>query len=131
MPGTTGPRLMLTVGLFAMILAGCDEVRSPQAPGGVCTAQFVYGLAVTVQDKATGQRICDAQVTAVSGSYRETLQPRGPAADCTYAGAGEREGVYELSAAKAGYIPATKDNIRVGADECHVIPVRVTLELDR
>jgi hypothetical protein len=117
--------------LFATILTGCDELRSPQAPGGACTTQFVYGLAVTVLDKATGQRICDAQVTAVSGSYRETLEPRGPSAACTYAGAGERDGVYELSATKAGYTPATNSNVRVGADQCHVIPVRVTLELDR
>jgi hypothetical protein len=121
---------MLMVGLCAMTLTGCDEMRSQQAPGVACTTQFVYGLSVTVQDRATGQRICDAQMTAVSGSYRETLQPRGPSADCAYAGAGEREGVYELSAASAGYTPATKSNVRVDADQCHVIPVRVTLELD-
>lgn len=131
MPIAAGWRPMLTVGLFILILTGCDERRSPQAPGGACTTQFVYGLTVTVQDKATGQRICDAQVTAASGSYRETLQPRGPSADCSYAGAGEREGVYELTATRAGYTPATTSNVRVGADECHVIPVRVTLELDR
>jgi len=122
---------MLTVALFATILTSCDELRSPQAPGGACTTQFIYGLSVTVQDKATGQRICDAQVTAASGSYRETLDPRGPSVACTYAGAGEREGVYELGATKAGYSPATQNNVRVGMDQCHVIPVRVTLELDR
>jgi hypothetical protein len=111
--------------------AGCNEQPNPQAPDGACTAQFVYGLTVTVQDRGTGQRICDAQVTAVSGSYRETLDPRGPTESCTYAGAGERRGVYEVSVSKSGYLSATQSNIRVDADQCHVIPVRVTLELVR
>jgi hypothetical protein len=130
MARTPGLHSMLAVGLCAMALTGCDELRSPPGPGVVCTTQFVYGLSVTVQDKATGQRICDAQVTAVSGSYRETLEPRGPSAECAYAGAGEREGVYALSAARTGYTPATKSNVRVDADRCHVIPARATLELD-
>jgi hypothetical protein len=91
----------------------------------------VYGLAVTVQDASTGRRVCDAQVTAVSDSYRETLMAFGSPEDCSYAGAGERAGVYDLSASKAGYATATMSSVRVDADVCHVIPTRVTLELKR
>jgi len=90
----------------------------------------VYGLAVKVQDQS-GQPICDAQVTAVSGAYRETLLMFGSSGQCSYAGAGERAGVYDLSASKAGYTTATLSGVRVDADQCHVVPVRVTLELKR
>jgi hypothetical protein len=112
--------------------AGCTGARAPGAPGGIaCTLQFVYGLAVTVQDAATGRRVCDAQVTAVSGSYRETLLALGSSEDCSYAGAGERAGVYELTASRAGYASTTSSNVRVEADVCHVIPVRVTIALTK
>ena len=114
--------------LSAMCVTGCTG--APQAPGGtVCTAQFVYGLAVTVNDASTGRPVCDAQVTAVSGSYRETLLTFGSSANCSYAGAGERPGVYDLAASKAGYTTASQNGVRVVADECHVIPARVTLDL--
>ncbi len=91
----------------------------------------MYGLSVIVQDKATGQRICDAQVTAVSGTYVEILKPTVFLPECSYMGAGERQGVYTVSVAKDGYAPATMNNLRVDKDYCHVIPVRVTIALDR
>ncbi len=128
---TSRSMMLIAVALLAASSAGCNERPNPQAPDGVCTAQFVYGLNVTVQDRATGQRICDAQVTAAAGTYTETLDPRGPAENCTYAGAGERRGVYDVSASKSGYLSTTQSSIRVDADQCHVIPVRVTLELVR
>jgi len=123
-------RLVVVLAVVVASGAGCAAVQTPGAPGGVvCTAQFVCGLAVTIQDPATRRRVCDAQVTAVSGSYRETLIVLGSSADCSYAGAGERAGVYDLSASKAGYATATMSSVRVDADVCHVIPVRVTLPL--
>jgi hypothetical protein len=126
----TAQRLIPTITIF-IACAGCTT-RSPGAPDGVvCTLQFVYGLAVTVQDASTGRRVCDAQVTAVSGSYRETLVALGPSEDCSYAGAGERAGVYEVTASKAGYSSTTASNVRVDSDVCHVIPVRVTIDLKK
>jgi hypothetical protein len=124
---TIVPAIALLVG------AACAETRSPQGPSGgvACTTQFVYGLAVTVQDKASGEPLCDAEVVAIAGSFRETLQPFGPPESCSYAGAGERPGVYTLRAARPGYGPATVGGVQVAADACHVIPVRVTLELER
>jgi hypothetical protein len=119
---------------FVVLLAAagatsCDR-ETPFGPDGkVCTAQYVFGLAVTVQAKASGQRICDAEVVASAGSYQETLRSFGPSDSCTYAGAGERPDVYEIRATRAGFSPATLSGGRVGADECHVIPVKVTIEL--
>jgi hypothetical protein len=121
------------VALFVLAAApaGCP-LKTTQTPDErACTAQFVYGLAVTVQDVASGQRICDADVVAVDGSYRETLRPFGPSESCTYSGAGERAGVYELSASKTGFRLASVAGVRVASDPCHVIPVPVTMALER
>ncbi len=119
--------IALAVGVF-----GCSAGDAPHGPDGVvCTAQYVFGLSVIVQDKASSQRLCDAEVVALSGSYRETLQAHGPSESCTYSGAGERPDVYELRASKAGFRLATVSAVRVGADECHVIPTRVTVSLER
>jgi hypothetical protein len=59
------------------------------------------------------------------------LPPFGPSESCTYAGAGERPGVYELRASKPGFQLATVTGIRVDADLCHVIPAQVTIEMER
>jgi hypothetical protein len=117
--------------VFALGAAGC-RADSPHDPDELaCTAQFVYGLTVTVQDVDSSQRICDAEVVAVDGSYRKTLQAFGPPESCTYPGAGERPGVYELRASKAGFRLASVADVRVGSDPCHVIPVPVTLVMAR
>jgi hypothetical protein len=92
---------------------------------------FVYGLNVTVNDAATATRICDATVTVSEGAYSETLQPFGPVESCSYSGAGERPGLYEVRATRAGYRTTAVPNVRVTADECHVIPVQLTVPLSR
>ena len=123
---------LAAIALVAAVATGCVAVQAPGAPGSIaCTLQFVYGLSVIVQDAETGVRVCDAQVTAVAGSYRETLMASGSSGDCSYSGAGERAGVYDLSASRAGYTSTASSNIRVDADVCHVVPVRVTLLLKR
>jgi hypothetical protein len=125
-------RLVIGVVVIASGAAACTHVESPEGPDGVvCTSQFVFGLAVTVLDKASGQRICDAEVVAIAGPFRETMSAFGPSEACTYAGAGERAGTYEVRASRAGFSPTTMTDIRVGADECHVIPARVVIEMER
>jgi hypothetical protein len=121
------PVVWIVLGLAAI---GC--AKSSHGPDQlVCTAQFVYGLTVTVEDVATGQRICDADVVALDGSYSETLRPFGTSDSCTYSGAGERPGVYEIRASKAGFRLASVADVRVASDPCHVIPVPVTMMLAR
>jgi hypothetical protein len=124
-------RPLVVIFVSAVAAAACSSA-GPSGPGSIaCTAQFVYGLAVTVQDKASSQRLCDAEVVAVSGSYRETLRVFGAADSCTYSGAGERAGVYEVQATRAGFQVATVSDVRVAADECHVIPATVTMVMER
>jgi hypothetical protein len=116
--------LLLAIACFGL---ACAKPTEPI----VCTAIAVDALVVTVVDASTGQRICDAKVVAVDGAFNEELRRFGPGADCTYSGATERRGVYEIHATKAGYEPAVQNGIRVTADVCHVIPVRVPLQLKK
>jgi hypothetical protein len=110
----------------ALLAAGCGEEPSPV----VCTAIAVAALNVTVLDASTNQPICDAEVAVTDGGFRETL-PVFPAsgADCRYSGPFERPGTYEVAVRRAGYPPASQSGIRVTSDECHVIPVPVTIRL--
>jgi len=123
----TTRRALITLATIALTAEACGNPNRPD----VCTAQFVYGLTVTIQDKTTGQPICDAQITAVSGSFVETLKPNAFPTECFYTGAGERAGVYDLTITRDGYAPTTRAAVKVDKDECHVIPVRLTISLDR
>jgi hypothetical protein len=109
--------------------AGCTG-SLPGEPR-VCTAVAVQALDVTVLDATSRQRICDATVVAVDGAFLATLQSFGTEADCVHAGPTERSGVYEVRVSKPGYAPATVSNVRVAEDECHVIPVQLTISLSR
>ena len=108
-------------------LAGCDKPTEPR----VCTAIAVDALVVTVVDASSGQRICDAKVVVIDASFNEDLRPFGAGQDCTYSGPTERAGVYEIRATRAGYETGTLSGVRVTRDECHVIPVRVTMQMRR
>ena len=118
---------LVGVGSIVLGLVGCDSPADPV----ICTAIAVDAIVVTVLDGASNQRICDATVTAVEGSFRQELRGFPAGTDCTYSGPTERAGVYEVRVAKSGYVPATMTNVRVTADECHVIPVRLTVTLNR
>jgi hypothetical protein len=121
-------RRLAGVGAVVLGLAGCESPTEPV----VCTAIAVQAITLTVVDGASGQRICDATVTAVEGSFSEVLPPfPGSATECTYSGPTERAGTYEVRVSRAGYLPATTSNVRVSRDECHVIPVRLTVTLNR
>jgi hypothetical protein len=115
----------IAVTVTAVLAAGCASVKLPNDPI-VCTAIAVSALNVTVRDTTTGAPVCDAAVTALQGDVRFDLRQTG---DCRYAGAEERAGVFEVRANRAGYGPATVTGVRVGRDECHVIPVAVTVDL--
>jgi len=110
----------------AAIAAGCASVKTPGDPGVVCTAQAVSSLNVTVRDTATGQPVCDATVVAFLGDENFSLRRTG---DCRYAGPEERHGDFEVRVVRAGYVGGAVSGIPVSRDECHVIPVAVTVDL--
>ena len=121
-------RRLLGVGSVVLGVAGCESPADPV----ICTTIAVQAITLTVLDGVSGQRVCDATVTVVDGSFSQVLPPfPGSAPDCTYSGPTERAGTYEVRVSRAGYQPATERNVRVTADECHVIPVRLTVTLNR
>jgi hypothetical protein len=111
---------------LGLLLPACEELQEPRA----CTAVAIDALTVTVVDAATGRRLCDATVTVIDGSFTEDLRAFGTSpSDCSYSGATERAGRYEVRASRSGYAPAVARDVRVDADECHVIPVMLSLSL--
>ena len=122
------PAAFVLLAAAPFVLFGCDN--KPTDPI-VCTAIAVDALVVTVVDATSGERICDARVVAADGSFSEPLRPFGSPPECTYSGPTERAGLYEVRATRAGYEPARTTSVRVTRDECHVIPVRVVLQMLR
>src|SRR5439155_26896328 len=90
--------LSLLAAAASLGLAGCDTPTAPR----VCTAIAVDALVVTVVDASSGQRICDAKVVAIDGSFSEDLRPFGSGPDCTESGPTERAGVYARARARPG-----------------------------
>ena len=116
-------RLMSLFLVAGLPLVECRWIDDPV----VCTDIFVYGINVTLTDAETGQPIEGATLTLTEGSYSETMESFLGSGQ--YVGAGERAGTYTLTAEADGYESTTVTNIFVDADECHVIPVTLTVEL--
>ena len=108
-------------------LPGCGNPAEPP----ICTAVAVDALVVTGVDASSGQRICDAKVVAVDGSFSEELRAFGSGQECTYSGPTERAGVYEIRVTRPGYESTSITGVRVTRDLCHVIPVRVTVQFKK
>jgi hypothetical protein len=107
---------ILGVCLFATGVAGCTS----DPVGFACTADFRYGLSITVLEGSGGPAADGALGIAVDGDYTEMLEVIGSE---TMVGAGERPGTYDIDISKFGYMTWSAENITVTADECHVIPV--------
>jgi carboxypeptidase family protein len=110
---------------LCLVLAGCDHAPEQR----FCTAVAVDALTVIVTDAATGQRICDATVTATDGAFSAELRLFELGQDCSYSGPTERPGRYDVRVTRAGYEAVVRPDVTVTADECHVIPVRLDFAL--
>jgi hypothetical protein len=108
----------------ALTLLACND--GVMGPGPVCTADFRYGLNVTVLDGSGGPAAQGSIGIAKDGSHEETLDIIGAE---TMAGAGERPGTYDITISKTGYMTWSAENVTVAADECHVIPVSLQANL--
>ncbi len=113
------------VSLVTLFLVGCPPVFD----GVICTEIFAYGLNVTVTD-GTGDPVSGATLTLVEGDYTEIMMEIDAIGQPgVYVGAGERAGTYSLTIEADAHETVTLDDIAVVADECHVIPVGLTLSL--
>ena len=118
-------RFTLASGLM-IGLAGCYP--SGTVDPVICTAQFVYGLTVTIVDQTTARPIAaQATMTIQDGTYEETVTDSWDGA--TLSGAGERPGTYTITIEHPAYTTWTRAGVTISADECHVIPVALTAEL--
>lgn len=117
-------RNKLLAGVLAITLtSGCDDVFDP---GPACTADFRYGLNITVRDGSGAPAAQGSIGIARDGDHEETLEVIGAE---TMAGAGERPGTYDVTISKTGYITWSAESVTVTADECHVIPVTLQANL--
>lgn len=98
----------------------------------VCTAEARFGVNVTVRNAVTKQPVLDGvRGTLQDGSYSETLQVMHDIEGRinSLAGAIERPGNYRIDLVADGYQPWARENVRVTADRCHVLPVVVQADL--
>ena len=122
-------------GLAVLSTVSCNDMAmTPDEPGVVCTAIAVSSLNVLVHDAETARLLCDASVEAVLPAGERFVLERtlhGDALACGYMGPWERAGTFEVRATRDGYAPAVATSVHVTADECHVRPVSVSLDLRR
>ncbi|MFL5542033.1 MAG: carboxypeptidase-like regulatory domain-containing protein [Longimicrobiaceae bacterium] len=115
-------------------LGACDRLSLPRA----CTADFRYGLNVTVADSLTGAPPPSATLIARAGAYVDSVGPQAPFLNgpqgpsvLLLSAAGERPGTYDLTVRAPGYRDWTRTGVQVTADECHVHPVSFTARLQK
>jgi hypothetical protein len=121
-------------GLISLVGAiATTACSSGTAPNVACTLNYVYGLAIRVQNAATGSALSDsALVQVMDGAYVETYRYLGPPNQQfsgTISAAGERAGTYSIAIRKAGFAPFDTAGIRVTRDACHVHTVTVIANL--
>lgn len=98
----------------------------------VCTLEIRFGIAVVVQDSATGVAPSGSGSTtfrAWSGTYADSATY--PALVSGWGGVGERAGVYSVTVEATGFAPWRRDGIEVTRGLCHVRPVQLVARLQR
>ncbi len=106
--------------LVVLTVAACNGTSAP-----VCTLEARAGINLTIVDQA-GQPVTNAVAQAREGEYVEILQSTGPG---VLFGVFEREGDYDVTVTAPGF-KEWQEDVEVDADECHVIPVRLTVQLE-
>ena len=101
-----------------------------------CTADYRFGLTVTVVDSVTSAPPASAVLLARSGAFVDSVGPATPVVGSlngppvlVLSAAGERPGTYDLTVRAPGYRDWTRTGVEVTADECHVHGVPVTARL--
>lgn len=124
---------ILSFGAGALLVAGCGPLTSV-----ACTADFRYGLNVTVVDSVTNAPPASALLVARTGTVVDSVGPVAPQPlvlngppTLQLAAAGERPGTYDLTVRAPGYREWTRTGVKVTADECHVRGIALTARLQR
>jgi len=110
------------VALLALLLVGGCEAVAPRS----CTAQFVYGIVVTVDDRDSGEPVEEGlSGVTVKGGVSSEMEAFGNVLQ----GAGEDAGTHDVLVTAPGYESWSMDRIQVEDGECHVSSVRLTASL--
>ncbi|PQJ80094.1 hypothetical protein [Polaribacter porphyrae] len=111
---------------YLIVFIGCKEQNNDI----ICTLEFVYGLNITLIDAETSKPIeGNVKVVIKDGNYEEVLQ--GVESGIPFFGAGERSGTYTITITSNNYKTFVSNPIVVTANECHVITVTKTFNLER
>ncbi len=112
------------------IASGSIALMACSIPTGQCTDIAEAGLTVHVVDATSGNDICDAVVTATDGAHTEELQLTQTSSSCSYAGAYERPGTYDVTVTEPNYATQEQAGIVVAAGVCHVVGKNVTFAMN-
>ena len=119
----------------AIAFVACRN-SSTEQPGGIaCTADYRYGLNVTVVDSLTGIAVArPLLITVTEGTFADTSQAARSPGDFPFTSwplSGERAGSYTVRVRAAGYQDWQQNGVRVSRDVCHVMPVALTARLKK
>jgi hypothetical protein len=117
----TPPTLVAPV-VLAVVIAACNGTRTDVA----CTLEARAGINVTVVDSLSGREVAGSSGIAREEAFADTLESIEPG---QLFGVFERPGTYDVTVTAPGYRPWRVTGVTVGADECHVIPERLTARL--
>ena len=94
-----------------------------------CPAQANAGIAVSVQDSASGASAGrGARIIAKDGAFADTARAT-TAYDGPYGLAFERSGTYTVTVEQQGYRTWSRSGVLVSHDQCHVRTAAVTARL--
>lgn len=121
------------LGLF--FLVGCNEETTKDGDVIACTEEFVPALRVDVFDKETGfPNGCGVTVTVQDGDFIEELSNEtgnNCEEDFIFSVAGEREGKYDITVIKEGYVDWIQYDTVVTSNICHVNTISVQVYMDK
>jgi hypothetical protein len=97
---------------FAALSCGCGVEQQ------ACPDILVFAFSITVADASTGDRICDATVTATNERGQSSKLTALTGGECVYQGSVSSAGIYTIRAEKAGFVTGTASNLRIDLNEC-------------
>jgi len=125
--------LILTVTALPKVASASSPLLSGTARLHVmCTAEARPGLALTLQDSATGQPLAGSgsmRLRAISVAYSDSTT--APFLMSSWSTAWERPGTYAVTAGVDAYQPWRRDNVEVSRGICHVRTAHVLARLQR
>lgn len=113
------------------LVLGAAAVSACGSSPTACTAIAVPGIAINVRDSDTYYPAASGALGVAqdeNGNYVDTLEyvpTFDPTTLLTMLGAWERQGTYDVTVSKPGYLTWHRDSLVVTGDQCHVHTVTI------